>query len=1007
MNRTLPLLIVFFAAAAGRCAAQVRFDFETGDLQGWKVVEGKFHKLVTDRATFHHGNTPYNKQGQYFLSTLETKKDRPDDRMTGVVESPVFVLRGGAASFLVGGGKHPTTYVALCALDGKELLRASGSNAQKMRKVTWDVNPFAGKKVFLKLVDRYTRGWGHITFDDFQADGELDPKATLARANAREKERRERAQREKLKAVQSGTASLRLAVLDLMGTFRDRYPEGKRFLAKLDALEKKAGSAAPEKTAMLFHELETLKRDATVANPLVRAHPILFVVREQYRPDHHNTATLFQTGEINTQKFRGGGALKTIDFAKGGEVKTLLDVPKGVARDPELHFDGKKIIFSMRKGIEDDYHIYEINTDGTGLKQLTDGPGVSDIDPLYLPDGRIAFSSTREPKYCMCNRHIMCNLFRMNRDGSCIHQIGKNTLFEGQGFLLPDGRILYNRWEYVDRNFGDAQGLWTCNPDGTNHVIYWGNNTKSPGAVIDARAIPGTHRVICVFTSCHDRPWGALAVVDNRLGMDGRAPVIRTWPAGAIGLVKAGWGTRGYQFDVFKRVRPKYEDPYPLSEKYFLCSRMTGKGEETGIYLVDVFGNETLLHAVAPGCFDPMPIAPGPRPAVIPDRIDLARREGYFYVHDVYIGTGMERVQRDAVKRLRVVEAPEKRFWTRPGWQGQGQEAPAMNWDDFGNKRILGSVPIEPDGSAYLALPADKFVFFQLLDEDGMMIQTMRSGTMVRPGETTGCIGCHESRLSTIPNRQKSAFAKAPRRLRPWYGRPRKFNYMAEVQPVFDKYCIRCHDYGKPGAKKLILAGDRTLAFNVSYNELWRKEIINAIGAGPADILPPYTWGSRTSKLVQVLRKGHNDVKLSKEDMDRIVTWIDLNAPFYPFYASAYPGNLFGRSPLTNQQLSRLGKLTGVDFLKRNKKSYQTTEVQVNFTRPELSLCLARLKDTSNPTYKEALSIIRAGKDQLAKRPRVDMPGAGLVGLDRDRQAKYDRLAEAEAQARKKIISQK
>lgn len=161
---------------------------------------------------------------------------------------------------------------------------------------------------------------------------------------------------------------------------------------------------------------------------------------------------------------------------------------------------------------------------------------------LYLPDDGIAFSSTREPKYCMCNRHIMANLFRMEADGANIHQIGKSPLFEGHSSLLPDGRLLYDRWEYVDRNFGDAQALWTANPDGTAHAVYWGNNTASPGAVIDARAIPGTELVLAVFGSCHDRPWGALAILDRRLGLDGPDPVVRTWPADAKKWVRqSGW----------------------------------------------------------------------------------------------------------------------------------------------------------------------------------------------------------------------------------------------------------------------------------------------------------------------------------------------------------------------------------------------------------------------------------------------------------------------------------
>jgi hypothetical protein len=226
-------------------------------------------------------------------------------------------------------------------------------------------------------------------------------------------------------------------------------------------------------------------------DPVVTAHPILFVVRQQYRKDHHNTETMFQTGEINTGSFTGGGAIKTIDLARGGQVTTLLEVPDGVARDPDVYFDGSKILFSMRRNRDDDYHLYEMQADGSGLTQLTFGSGISDIDPIYLPDGRILFTSTREPKYCMCNRHIMGNLFTMNADGSDIQQIGRSTLHEGHAALLPDGRVIYDRWEYVDRNFGDAQGVWVTNPDGTNHAIYWGNYTNSPGAVLDTGRSPG------------------------------------------------------------------------------------------------------------------------------------------------------------------------------------------------------------------------------------------------------------------------------------------------------------------------------------------------------------------------------------------------------------------------------------------------------------------------------------------------------------------------------------
>jgi len=741
--------------------------------------------------------------------------------------------------------------------------------------------------------------------------------------------------------------------------------------------------------------------EARAAHQLAGGQPILFEVRKQYRRDHHNTATMFQTGEINTGSFEGGGALKTIDLSTG-EVTTLIEVPDGVARDPDVSFDGANVLFSMRRNREDDYHLYEMNADGTGLKQLTFGSGLSDIDPIYLPDGRILFTSTREPKYCMCNRHIMGNLFTMNADGSNIEQIGHSTLHEGHAALLPDGRVIYDRWEYVDRNFGDAQGTWVVNPDGTNHAIYWGNNTNSPGAVLDARPIPGTELLLATFSSCHDRPWGALAVVDRRLGLDGRKPVVQTWPPEAIDLVGRG------NYDTFRNLKIKYEDPFPLSEDVFLCARMTGQGEQTGIYLVDTDGRETLLHAEEPGCFSPMPLGPRDRPPAIPSRVDLTKSEGTFYVENVYVGTGMERVEPGSVKYLRVVESPEKRFFTGANYNGgTGTQAPGMAFDDFNNKRILGTVPVGEDGSAFFAVPADRFVYFQLLDERGMMIQSMRSGTIVRPGETAGCVGCHEDRLSTTRLEYTgTAWQRGPQKLEPWHGPARLFSYTAEVQPVLDKHCVSCHDYGEEAGEKLNLAGDLNPVFNTSYTELRSKRYVHVVGAGPFKVQPPLSWGSNASRLVETLLTGHGDPEIDKKirlgdaDFDRIVTWIDINAPYYPEYGSAYRKNRYGRSPLTDAELARLGELTGVNLQDRKQIG------QISFTRPELSPCLTKLAEKKGKLYREAVALIRTGKERLARVPRADMPGFRLVhDVEIEQQKKYDARLDQEARMRAAIAA--
>jgi len=724
---------------------------------------------------------------------------------------------------------------------------------------------------------------------------------------------------------------------------------------------------------------------------------MVFVARHQYTQDHHNTATLFQTGEINTSSFTPGASLLVYN-TNSGEISTLLSTETGVIRDPEVSFSGDRIVFSYRKSIEDDYHIYEIDSDGRNLQQLTFASGVSDIDPLYLPNGQIVFSSTREPKYCMCNRHIMANLYRMNPDGSNIVQLGKSTLFEGHAALMGDGRLVYDRWEYVDRNFGDAQGLWTVNPDGTRHAIYYGNNTGSPGGIIDPRPLPGDNLMLCIFGSCHDRPWGALALIDRSKGVDGKDAVVKIWPEEAIDLMGEG------DWDSFMKLDSRYEDPFPLSQKEFLVSRSIWlkkknwhhpSSQKMGIYFVDMSGTEKLIYEHdSLSCFDPMPLSPRFRPREIPTARSFDDAPGNFYVQNVYEGTHMAQVDQGAVKYLRVVESPEKRTYTSAAWGGQGQQAPGVNWHSFETKRILGTAPVEEDGSANFTVPSGKYLYFQLLDEDKKMIQSMRSGVIVHPGETNGCIGCHEDRLSAPPNlkRMPMALRNKPHILAENVENITTFSYAREVQPIFDRHCVSCHDFDKEAGKTLILAGDRNPYFNASYVDLHVKRQVACIGGGPAQLQEAYTWGSHKSNLVEVLEKGHKKVSLSEEEMETIYSWIDLNGVYYPQYESAYPDHPAGRSPLTFDQLDKLSKLTQVDFGKLAGFDRQLGP-QISFERPELSPCLDGVKNKK--AYRDALKIIRDGQLMLAAVPRADMEGFVPCEDHRSQLTKYqERLQE-------------
>jgi hypothetical protein len=724
----------------------------------------------------------------------------------------------------------------------------------------------------------------------------------------------------------------------------------------------------------------------------------------------------------------------------------------------------------MRANADEAFQVYAIRADGSGLRRLTHSAPHTDIDPAWLPDGRIVFASTRDQKYCGCNRHVQANLFTMQADGSRVLQISRNNLFDSRPAVLDDGRILYDRWEYVDSMYGPRFGLWTVNPDGTQHALYCGNNDWAPGAIFDAHAIPGTEQVVAVFGACHDRPWGAMVMLDRRRGLDGMAPVVRSWPADIRPYMENPPQYRlgdnaTPMIDTFRHLPLKYEDPWPLADaesgrgagKYFLCVRtltaqhpptthcvrgwscpgMADAKEQTGVFLVDVFGNELLLHAEEPGCFDPMPLTPRRRPPAIPSRVNYARTSGTCYVADVYRGSGMERVPRGTVRWLRVIEAPPKRNWTPRMWDRDTNQAPGMNFNCTSNKRILGDAPVDADGSAYFEVPADRFVFFQLLDAQKMMIQSMRTGTSLMPGEHTGCVGCHEGRLEGMPALPSaadlpSALRRRPSRLEPWFGAPREFNYLTEVQPIFDRDCVECHDYGKEAGRTLNLAGDLGLVFNTSYLDLhvksamrWApdppgapKKLIQVVHDGPPEVLPPYSWGSHRSRLVDVLRKEHYGKRLPADDLARLITWIDLNAPYYGSYHSVYGDNLYGRAPLGFEQLADLSDLTGLPYGpyrdprnhgrldgRINHGPTAGTELagsQVNFTRPEWSPCLAKL-DRRDPRYERALAIIRQGQENLRRQPREDTlgPQAGpVLPAEVVRCQRCSEQAAAEAKAR-------
>ncbi len=514
-----------------------------------------------------------------------------------------------------------------------------------------------------------------------------------------------------------------------------------------------------------------LARERPAPNPALATRlgvdELVFAVRERSR-DGHWYANLGTN--IYGAKYYGEGGWLARWNVRTGQVTHLVADAQGGVRDPQLHYDGRKILFSYRPAESPYYHLYEINLDGTGLVQLTDGP-YDDIEPTYLPGGQIIFSSSRCRGWVPCGYYQTTVLFRCDADGKNIRKLSSNITPENTPWVLPDGRVLYMRWEYVDRNQVSFQHLWTIRPDGTGSMVYYGNQFRG-GVYLGAKPIPGTDKVILVDSPGHGQAdhAGRLAVVDPRGGPDRRA--LLTHLAGPGGDCC---------------------DPYPLAEdRYLYASGRTifltdGLGHTQPIYTLPGEMSRTLIVQ------EPRPIAPRPREGVLPPQVDLDQTMAHLLLSDVYQGRNMNGVRRGEIKRLLVLEQ-----LPRPAAFFHGQ-LPFSFGGTFTLKRILGEVPVAEDGSAYFAVPASRSLFFVALDEKGMAVKRMQSFVTLQPGELAGCVGCHEGRTQTPAAHGVQALLAArhgPSHIEPIAGVPEVFDFPRDIQPLLDIHCGRLPQFG-------------------------------------------------------------------------------------------------------------------------------------------------------------------------------------------------------------------
>lgn len=696
----------------------------------------------------------------------------------------------------------------------------------------------------------------------------------------------------------AGLDALEAAIRDLSRDFPDCYLGGE-YLARLESLrrgylertEKNGQDAlANPEWAELEAAFAALRKEALLANPLLSFDRILAVRRSERRlglpRNWESNSSLPTTGYDNQ--------IVTLTYRdRPVRVETLWQPQDGrYAGQMDLHWDASRILFSM-PGSNGRFQVHELDLASAEVRELPLIPDddVDNYDACYLPDGGIAFTSTAPfiGVPCVAGRSHVTNLYRRTPGGE-IRQLTVDQEHNWHPRVMPDGRILYLRWEYSDLPHTHSRILFCMNPDGTNQAAYYGSNSYFPNSFFYAQPIPGTiGRVIGVATGHHGtRRSGRLLILDPSVGRHEARGVVQEIPRSGEKVAPT------IRDQLVDGVWPQFLTPFPLSDKYFLVSAKLSPNLPWGIYLVDVFDNMVLLHEEPGYAFlEPIPLAPRRRPPIIPDRIDPSAQDALVYMVDVYQGPGLQGIPRGAVKSLRLVGYQFSYRETGGLLGAVGMDGP---WDV---KRILGTVPVEPDGSALFRVPAYTPIAVQPLDEDGRALQTMRSWFTAMPGETLSCVGCHEHPNTGPPNRYTLASRNPPRAIEPWYGPPRGFNFAREVQPVLDRHCVSCHD-GTPsadGSPLPDLRGDEIVRdwssaisgrasasiggrFSQSYVAL--HGFIRRPGIeSDLHLLAPMEFHAGSSELVRILERGHHGVELDRESWDRLNTWIDLNAPFH------------------------------------------------------------------------------------------------------------------------------
>ncbi|MCP4453181.1 MAG: hypothetical protein GY809_17100, partial [Planctomycetes bacterium] len=665
------------------------------------------------------------------------------------------------------------------------------------------------------------------------------------------------------------------------------------------------------------------------------------------------------------------------------------------------------------------------------------------VCPVPLPDGRLAFLSSRTPGYhTVCQSGPATHVYVMNRDGSNARDLSSNTLSDFGLSLLQDGRLLFTRWEYVDVTLTYRQSLWTQLTDGRQFQLYFGNTILDPATFWQAREIPGRGAVVCTLAPHHNSPYGAIGIVRNEFGLE--APRDHGFR----------WITKEFPAVLDLNLFWSYRDPYPVGENRFLVSYGGGGVNRYRLFLLDDLDNKQLVYEDPDtSCFYAQPLVSRPAPARIADLVpqtsvrtlhvsaappgqpdDVNVPLGQFILSDVYHGLEPH-VTRGQVTHIRIMEQLPKTVDRT--WYTVMDQGPLMGASSYYAKRVWGYAPVEADGSAYFEAPASKEIYFQACDKEGRELHRMTSATQLMPGETQSCAGCHESRQTAVPTSTRHLLAtkRPPTPLTlPAWGNAGILDYSRVIQPVLDRHCVTCHQGTDPDGG-LLLTGGYTRFFNMSYDNLVIRsradEMSRDLYTGRSTDLPmvqslhllygilepfePGSSGSLVSRLPEYFQASHCKAPVPLADRRRIHEWIDA---MIPYYATSDYARLEARSnrdkwghpdrkdildwftkdfaPVYDRRCGSCHGNTTPDLGLASPRQWSWIDLTQPAWSPALTAHLSRtvggrgvaaggfeFTSTHDPDYQAMLDAITEGRRRAYQTPEADMPGFVSRSADR------------------------